>query len=195
MANNVLYVRNLRPNRVVLTHAGLRVVLERRGSREDTTSLPEDARNEPIIARWLRAGMIEEVTKEDFLDLAARSDAFDPNLRAENEPLTKSLRDPRTPGLPMSHDNSATPTVIDTDKIDKTKLSPQLEWVTPPDRTNIAPQEVPLQDLHRGQGTGRPDNLNSPDEVADQENLENVATPKKVAPRKKSTTAAKSKKK
>ena len=95
----------------------------------------------------------------------------------------------------MSHDSSSTPTVIDTDKIDKKLLSPQIEWASPPEPTNLAPQAVSVQDLHRGGVTGRPDNLASPDEDADEDNLESVAPKKKAAPRKRATSARKSTKK
>jgi hypothetical protein len=183
MAEGTLYLRNLRPNRVILKYAGLREVLERRGAREDTTSLPAEARNEPLIARWLRAGMIEEISKEDFLELAASGDLFDPQNRSEDEPkLKNTVRDPRVPQVPMAHDNSATPTVIDTDKIDKKLLSPQVEWATVPEPTNLAPAAVSVSDLHKGGVTGRADNLG--------EDVEEEETPapkpkRKPAPRKK----------
>src|SRR6476469_9507426 len=109
MADTV-YLRNNRPNRVVLTHAGLRVVLERRGSREDSVSLPAEALQDSTTARWLRAGMVEQISKDAFLDLAARTDAYDPNMRSENEPLIVS--DIRNRDIPLSEDK-ATPTVID----------------------------------------------------------------------------------
>jgi len=140
--------------------------------------------------------MIEEISKEDFLEIAGSDGMFDPSYRAKEEPLTKTTaRDPRQPGVPMSHDSSSTPTIIDTDKIDKKLLSPQVEWAQAPEPTNLAPQAVSVQDLHRGGVTGRPDNLASPDEVADEENLESVAPKKRAAPRKRTTPARKSVKK
>lgn len=152
-----IYIRNLRPNRVILKYADLREVLERRGSREDSTSLPADSKNDPIISRWLSAGMIEEISKEDFLSLTSSLESFDPNRRNENEPALKN--NTRSKAVPMSHDNSATPTVIDTDVIDRTLLSPKLDYqVDPREESNLAPQEVSVSDYHKGD-TGRPEQL------------------------------------
>lgn len=155
---DAVFLRNMRPNRVVLQHAGLRVVLERRGSREDSVSLPVDALQDSTIARWLRAGMIEQISKDTFLDLASRTDAYDPNYRSDDEPAVAS--DIRHAEIPMS-DDPRTPTVIDTDKIDKSLLTPRVEYVTPPEPSedvNLAPQETSVHDYHRG-STGRPMNL------------------------------------
>lgn len=156
---DTIYLRNRRPNRVVLRYAELRVVLERRGSREDSVSLPADALQDATIARWLRSEMIEQISKEAFLELASRADAFDPNTRSEDEPITAT--DIRKAEIPMSTD-PRTPTVIDTDKIDRSMLTPRVEFAeTQPDTNeelNLAPQEVSVHDLHRGE-TGRPMNL------------------------------------
>jgi len=155
---DAVYLRNMRPNRVVLQHAGLRVVLERRGSREDSVSLPAEALQNATIARWLRGGMIEQISKDAFLDLASRVDAYDPNMRGENEPALKT--DIKQADLPMSTD-PRTPTIIDTDKIDKSLLSPRLNYAQEPEPTenvDLSPQEVSVGDYHRGV-TGRPTNL------------------------------------
>lgn len=207
MADTV-YLRNRRPNRVVLTHAGLRVVLERRGSREDSVSLPGEALQDATIARWLRAGMIEQISKDSFLELASRTDAFDPNYRDENEPSIQT--DIRHAELPMSQD-PRTPTVIDTDKIDRSLLTPRVEYVNEPDPTedvNLVPQEVGVHDYHRGT-TGRQMNLgDSPNsDLIGEGSTPNVldlagvteepakVAPKKPAARKKSTSTKKSTKK
>lgn len=186
MAADTIFVRNFRPNRVVLTHAGLRIVLERRGSREDTASLPAEALNEPIIARWLRAGMIEQITKEDFLNLSARTDAFDPNFRSPDEPEVVS--NVKNKAVPMSPEKSETPYLIDVQNLDKKDLTPLVEFKDPPQPTadDLSPQQVSVHDYHRGE-TGRPDNLALEDERADQENLENVAKAKPVSKRKTTT--------
>lgn len=201
MADTV-YLRNMRPNRVVLQHAGLRVVLERRGSREDSVSLPAEALNESTIARWLRASMIEEITKDSFLELAARTDAYDPNYRSVEEPATQAFSR-KGEGVPMAHENSATPTVIDTAKLDKKFLTPQIDYVNPPEKTDLSPQEIDVADYHRG-ATGRPANLgDSPNQALIGEgekpnvlDLAGSATPpaqaKKKAPRKATTPARKS---
>lgn len=195
MASDTIFVRNFRPNRVVLTHAGLRIVLERRGSREDTASLPAEALNEPIIARWLRAGMIEQITKEDFLNLSARSDAFDPNFRSPDEPEVVS--NVKNKALAMSPERSETPYLIDVNAIDKNDLSPAVEFKEKPEPTgdDLSPQQVSIHDLHRGE-TGRPDNLALEDKVASEENLREVSKPKatrkKPAARKKPSASRKS---
>lgn len=184
-----IYVRNMRPNRVILLYAGLRVVLERRGAREDTTSLPADAKNDPTILRWLRAGMIEEISKEDFLNIMASTDAFDPANRDPNEPPVQS--NVRREAVPMSPDNSSTPTIIDTDKIDKSLLTPRIDYVNKPEPTSdLAPQEVSVHDYHRG-ATGRPANLAEADEVASREAVPN--TPAKPRATRKTTSASKRK--
>jgi len=205
---DTVYFRNMRPNRVVLQYADLRVVLERRGSREDSVSFPSESLNDSTIARWLRSGLIEQISKDAFLELASRIDAFDPNMRSENEPaILETLR--KDPGLPMSQD-PRTPTVIDTDKIDRTQLSPTIEYQNTPtstnDEFNLAPQEVSAQDYHRG-STGRPANLgDSPNQALIGEgNTPNVvdlagvmaepATAKKKVTRKSTTPKKKSTKK
>lgn len=207
MADTV-YLRNRRPNRVVLTHAGLRVVLERRGSREDSVSLPAEALQDATIARWLRAGMIEQISKDAFLELASRTDAFDPNTRDPNEPAIQT--DIRRAELPMSQD-PRTPTVIDTDAIDKQYLTPRVEYVNEPDPTedvDLSPQEVSVADYHRG-NTGRPMNLgDSPNrDLIGEGATPNVldlagvteepakAAPKRTTTRKKTTSTKKSTKK
>lgn len=187
-----IYLRNLRPNRVIVTYADLRVPLERRGAREDTTSMPADARNEPTIARWLRSGIIEEISKESFLTLAARTDAYDPNYRGENEPAVQT--DIRKAALPMVQDPRQ-PETVDIDKIDRQFLTPRNEFVTKPEPTrsetsdNLAPQEVEVHDYHRG-ATGRPENLALEDEVALAQQSERPAV-KKATPRKRATTTKK----
>jgi hypothetical protein len=127
--------------------------------------------------------MIEEISKEDFLELASSSDLFDPQNRSEEEPqLKNNVRNPRVPQVPMSHDNSPTPTVIDVDKIDKKLLSPQIEYAETPEPTNLAPAAVSVSDLHKGGVTGRADNLGDDVEVED---ALKPAPKKKAAPRKK----------
>jgi len=73
-----IYVRNARPNRVAFTYDNLRYKLERRGSREDTTSLPADAQSDPILARWLKGGVLEKITRESFIQLAKRTVDVEP---------------------------------------------------------------------------------------------------------------------
>jgi hypothetical protein len=70
-----LYVRNYRPNRLVLPKRAtgdVRVTLEYRGHRGDTAALDASARNDPVIARWLGDGRLEEISQTAFNTLAKR---------------------------------------------------------------------------------------------------------------------------
>lgn len=201
MANDTVYIRNNRPNRVVLQYAGLRVVLERRGSREDTASFPSDALSDPTIARWLRANRIEELTKDQFLDLSGRTNAFDPNTRSveyrEDGKVKRSLEpelvtDAREVELPMGSERSDTPTVIDIDKIDKSLLSPRVEYkdeVEPTPRS-VSPTETDIHDLHRGDAGSQERPVNTPPA----ESSPNIAKAKKAPARKKAAGRPKAKK-
>lgn len=197
MANDTIYLRNNRPNRVVLQYAGLRVVLERRGSREDTASFPADALSDPTIARWLRADRVEQISKEQFLDLSARTDAFDPNYRSvehrEDGRVKRSLEpalvsDVNDVEIPMSPDSSTTPTIIDTDRIDKDLLTPRVNYQNEPEPTprSVSPEETDIHDLHRGNvgADARPVAEAPEDAEVNAEVSENVA-PKRKAPAKK----------
>jgi hypothetical protein len=198
MANDTVYIRNNRPNRVVLQYAGLRVVLERRGSREDTASFPSDALTDPTIARWLRANRVEQITKEQFFDLSSRTDAFDPNYREverrEDGRVKRSLEpelvsDAYDVEVPMSPLSSTTPTIIDTDRIDKNLLTPRVQYKDEPEPTpkSVNAEETDVHDLHRGD---RPVKEAPEDTVAN----ENVAPVKKVPAKKKAAGRPKTKK-
>lgn len=75
-----LFVRNGRPNRVVIKYAGSRFVLERRGSREDSTALPIEAGNDTIVRRWLENKVLEKISQDDFMQLAARTVDTEPRF-------------------------------------------------------------------------------------------------------------------
>lgn len=109
--NDILYVRNCRPNatliRVGTSGTGsvpMVYTLERRGSREDTVALPGEFRNEPVVARFLHSGMIEEISKEQFLNLGVR-------LSSDNNYHVKE-RAASEVNVPMADESSRTPTVI-----------------------------------------------------------------------------------
>jgi len=152
--------------------------------------------------------MIEQISKDAFLELASRTDAWDPNARHPDEPAIAT--DVRKAELPMSSD-PRTPTVIDTDAINREYLTPRVEYVNEPEPTedfDLSPQEIGVSDYHRG-GTGRPANLgDSPNrDLIGEGSTPNVldlagvteepakAAPKKPAARKKATTPRKSTKK
>lgn len=133
MENDIFYVRNTRPNRVVLKYAGLRIILERRGAYPDTAPLPEDARRDPGVIAWLRKGVLEEITKEDFIALGEK-DFASPDYRGKDEaPLKKQ----QAPDLPMGDYNAEIdmklPYTIPKDLLNnrdflQENLSPKLEW-------------------------------------------------------------------
>jgi hypothetical protein len=154
MANDTFFVRNRRPNRVVIKYADLRVALERNGAREDSVALPAEARNEPSIARWLRQGILEEISKNAYLELQASLAAFDPNHRSEDEPDLVS--DVNAVELPLLAD-PRTPNVVDLKKMDPKLLSPRLQYLNEPEATDEPeyndpnPKVVEVQDLHRGE--------------------------------------------
>lgn len=118
---DVLYVRNGRPNRLIIKHAGLKYLLERRGSREDTASLPVEAENDPVVARFLRTGYLEKVSKEAFMTL---------NARDEDQSYELNVRKAKDVEVPMGHAASQTPTVIaDKDLQDTAHLrTPDLQF-------------------------------------------------------------------
>ena len=193
MANDTVYLRNRRPNRVVVQYAGLRVVLERRGSREDSASFPADVLSDSTVARWLRGDRLEELTKDQFMDLSGRTDAFDPNLRSVEyreesrdgrQRVKRSLEpalasDVNEVELAMGSERSETPTVIDIDKIDKGLLTPRVEYrdEVEPTPKSVNAEALDVHDLHRGTAeTERP--TNEPKEPA-------VATAKKAPAKKK----------
>lgn len=69
---DVFYVRNTRPNAVLIRVAGLKQTIERRGSREDTAALPGDWREDPVVATFLHRGILEEISKDTFMTLGSR---------------------------------------------------------------------------------------------------------------------------
>lgn len=123
----VLYVRNGRPNRVILKLNGIKYLLERRGTREDTAALPIEAETDPIVARFIRAGYLERIDKTAFMELAARLDG-DAATRLENELPVKTIT-AKEVAVPMAAPDSPTPTIIaDKDLAASVKVrSPRLD--------------------------------------------------------------------
>lgn len=130
--DNTFFVRNWRPNRVVFKYSGLKYVLERRGDRQDTTALPLDAKSDPTIARWLKMNILEDIEKDEFIELAARtSDGPFAPLRSKAKEVD----------IPIENRTSAEPTTIKSELIDnqewrKKHLSPSLEYMTEPESTS-----------------------------------------------------------
>jgi len=129
--DNTFYVRNWRPNAVVFKYAGLKYVLERRGDRKDSVALPIDAKSDPVVNRWLRTNILEEVSREDFSELASR--IVDGPFGA----LRGSAKDVNIPMNANSDPLTPTPYTIDTTLLNNEawkndNLSPKLDFVEPP---------------------------------------------------------------
>ena len=120
-----LYVRNGRPNILVLNYAGSRIPLGRRGSREDSTSLPVEAMNDPVISRWLKQGLLEKISRDAFMKLGARQIDIEPN-----QFLKRPVRDGRTADVimhPADADTTRSPSTLRDNDIRKA-ATPKLEW-------------------------------------------------------------------
>lgn len=122
-----LYVRNRRPNRVVIpaVAGGPRHLLERRGSREDSVALPAEVENHPTISRWIKTGILEKISKDAFMRLGARTIDVEPNQylerRIRNNPRGElAMR-------PAEADSTKSLTqIVDTD-VHKAAI-PHVEW-------------------------------------------------------------------
>lgn len=105
MANEVLYIRNKRPNAVLIryeTDGGKQVkfTVERRGSREDTIALPGELKQDPTVASFLNRGILEEISKDEFMTLGERKEgrpAFALKKSADELNLPMSNADAREP--------------------------------------------------------------------------------------------------
>lgn len=128
MEDNTFYVRNWRPNRIVFKYTGLKYILERRGSREDTTALPLDAKSDPVIARWMKIGVLEEISRDNFVELASR---------VKDGPFGALTSKARQVDIPIEKGTEPRPTTISYDLIDSEEwkreyLSPSINFTTPP---------------------------------------------------------------
>lgn len=98
-SEQVLYVRNARPNMVIFKFNDVRYVLQHRGNRADSVPLPEEARKDNLISRWLKNGQLEEISKEAFMQLGKRSVDVLPN-----EFLKRDVRNNRAADLKLVTD-------------------------------------------------------------------------------------------
>lgn len=112
MANEVLYVRNTRPNAVLIKYEGNKFPVERRGSREDTIALPADAESDPVVASLITRGIIEKISKDAFYALDARS---------EGRPAFALKKGGEQVNLPMNHADSRTPMLIEDEVLNASK--------------------------------------------------------------------------
>lgn len=112
---DVVYVRNTRPNAVLLRVGrntdAVAQPLERRGSRADTTAIPADWLEDPVISQFIQRGIIEVISREDFMSLGTRGEgvpAF--RLKEKGKEVNVPILDPevsRTPYLITDKDLEA----------------------------------------------------------------------------------------
>lgn len=125
--DDALYVRNGHPNRVVINYQGTRFPLEHRGNRKDSIALPKAAENDHDIARWLKNGTLERISRDAFMKLGARKVDVLPN-----EYLKRNVRDPRRADVvmhPAEADATRSPTQVNDGDVHKSvreNLKP--EW-------------------------------------------------------------------
>lgn len=122
---STLYVRNGRPNMVAFTYAGQRYTLDRRGTRTDTTALPAEAVSDSVIARWMKSGILEKISRDSFMKLAARQVDVEPS-----QFLKRPVRDGKKADLIMHSavaDATHSKTTVRTEDVRKT-ATPKLEW-------------------------------------------------------------------
>lgn len=123
--NSTLYVRNGRPNRVIFHFNGMRYRLEHRGHRQDSTSLPIDAANDPEVSRWLKIGQLEQISKDAFMKLGARQVDVLPN-----EYLQRKIRNTAKGEVamhPAEADTTRSLTQINEKEVQK-QANPSSKW-------------------------------------------------------------------
>src|SRR4051812_9798576 len=132
---STVYLRNKRPNTVVLRYGELRIPLAHRGglgkdlrnSPGDSCALPADALNDPVITRWLQNGTLEKISKDAYMKLGQRTVDVLPN-----EYLKRPVRNGRETELPMRKADADTTgslsVVHDTDVARVVKGTLRSEW-------------------------------------------------------------------
>lgn len=120
-----VFIRNRRPNIVVINYAGQRFALQRRGHREDSVSLPADALNDTTISKFLKQGRLEKISQDSFMRLGARQIDIE-----ANQYLKRPMRDSKHTDLimyPADSDTTRSPSSIRDADIRKSG-TPNLEW-------------------------------------------------------------------
>jgi hypothetical protein len=123
--DDTLYVRNGRPNILVIHFDGNRIPLGRRGARDDSTSLRGEAANDPTISRFLKQGLLEKISRDSFMKLGARQIDIEPN-----QFLKRQVRDGRTADVimhPAEADTTRSASTLRDVDIRKA-ATPKLEW-------------------------------------------------------------------
>ena len=127
-----LFVRNMRPNATRVKFAGVAQTLTRRGTREDTTALPAEAANDPIISRFIRQGILEKLSKEAFMALGERTE--------DTRIPTRSHRDvAEEVAVQMNPEDSREPFLITDESMAASKhlRSPNIEFAKPVEETDV----------------------------------------------------------
>lgn len=149
MASDILYVRNRRPNAVLVRVDGIKYTVERRGSREDSAALPGAWRDDPGVAAFLHQGILEEISKDAFMALGSRPEdtiVEDKQGRARKVPGPTDLplveRAANEINVPINPDDHRQPTVITDETLRKTaKLrspNPEFAGVIPSTAEDLA---------------------------------------------------------
>jgi hypothetical protein len=123
-----VYVRNWRPNQLIFKHAGIKITLNRRGTRDDNVALPDEALSNTDVARFLRNGKLEQISEEAFQNLASRSE--DETMPAISKKKIERLVISKEP--PKDSPLTSYPFVAQELEARQVR-SPELEWETPPE--------------------------------------------------------------
>ena len=125
--SDILYVRNRRPNAVLVRVDGIKYTVERRGSREDSAALPGAWRNDPGVSAFLHQGILEEISKDAFMALGSRPEdtiVEDRQGRTRKVPGPTDLplveRAANEVNVPINPDDHRQPTVITDETLRKT---------------------------------------------------------------------------
>lgn len=123
---DVLYVRNARPNRVAFVFGGHRYLLEHRGNRADSTSLPIEAQHDATVSRWLKNGQLEKITQNAFMKLGTRQVDVVPTEFLKQQNLTRA----KGVGMnaPDSLSGSTQLSQLEQNDVHETVRKTRLEW-------------------------------------------------------------------
>lgn len=164
MASDILYVRNRRPNAVLVRVDGIKYTVERRGSREDSAALPGAWRSDPGVSAFLHQGILEEISKDAFMALGSRPEdtiVEDRQGRAKKVPGPTDLplveRSANEVNVPINPDDHRQPTVITDETLRKTAYlrspNPEFEGEIPSTEEDLAAIEEARRaaEAHPGQ--------------------------------------------
>lgn len=123
---DTLYLRNARPNRIAFVYGGHRYLLEHRGNRADSTSLPIEAAQDATVSRWLKNGQLEKISQNAFMKLGTRQVDVVPTEFLKQQNLTRSK------GVGMKAPDKLTGYTqlnqLEQDDVHETVRKTRLEW-------------------------------------------------------------------